>query len=112
MHSHRSLIAPVVATLRVRELWKRPNLKTLGPTLKALVRYREKLLRAATRRQTWLASTGWHTITGLEILFQALLMGDKLVVMARFHLERAWEVETVGDAYELYTASVVSEQEH
>jgi acyl-CoA synthetase (AMP-forming)/AMP-acid ligase II len=85
MHSHRSLIAPVVATLQVRELWKRPTLKTLGPTFKALVRYREKLLRAATRRQTWLTSTGWHTITGLEILLQALLMGDKLVVMARFH---------------------------
>jgi acyl carrier protein len=26
-------------------------------------------------------------------------------------MERAWEVETVGDAYRLYTASMVSEQE-
>jgi acyl carrier protein len=26
-------------------------------------------------------------------------------------MERAWEVETVGDAYQLYTASVVSGQE-
>jgi len=26
-------------------------------------------------------------------------------------MERAWEVETVGDAYKLYTAPVVSEQE-
>jgi acyl-CoA synthetase (AMP-forming)/AMP-acid ligase II len=85
MHSHRSLMAPVVATLQVRALWKRPNLKTLGPTLKALVRYREKLLRAATGPQIFLASTGWHTITGLEILFQALLMGDTLVLLPHFH---------------------------
>jgi len=84
MHSHRSLIAPVVATFQVRELWKRPSLKTLGPTFKALVRYREKLLRAATGSQTFLTSTGWHTITGLEILLQTLLMGDKLVMPARF----------------------------
>ena len=26
-------------------------------------------------------------------------------------MERAWEVETVGDAYQLYTAPAVSEQE-
>jgi acyl carrier protein len=25
-------------------------------------------------------------------------------------MERAWEVETVGDAYQLYTASAISEQ--
>jgi fatty-acyl-CoA synthase len=84
MHSHRSLIAPVVASLKVRELWKRPNLKTLGPTIKALARYRERLLRAAVQPQTWLAAAGWHTITGLEIVFQALLMGDRLVVMPHF----------------------------
>ena len=84
MHSHRSLIAPVMASLKVRELWKRPNLKTLGPTIKALARYRERLLRAAVLPQTWLAAAGWHTITGLEIVFQSLLMGDRLVVMPHF----------------------------
>lgn len=92
MHSHRSLIAPVVASLRVRELWKRPGLKTLGPTLKVLVRYRERLLRAATQPQVWLATAGWHTITGLEIVFQALLMGDRLVVLPRFHPRQALEL--------------------
>jgi len=84
MHSHRSLIAPVVASLKVRELWKRPSLKTLGPTVKALARYRERLLRAAFQPQTWMSAAGWHTITGLEIVFQALLMGDRLVVMPHF----------------------------
>ena len=89
MHSHRSLIAPVVASLKVRELWRRPNLKRLGPTVKALARYRERLLRAATQRQTWMSMAGWHTVTGLEIVFQALLMSDRLVVMPRFHPREA-----------------------
>ncbi len=90
MHTHRSLIAPVVASIKLRELWiKRPSLKTLGQTAKALARYRERLLRAAGRPQTFLSTVGWHTITGLEVMLQALLMGDRLVVMPRFHPREA-----------------------
>lgn len=92
MHSHRSLIAPVAATLKVRELWKRPSFKMLGQQIKALARYRERLLRAAGGPQTLLSTTGWHTITGLEVMLQALLMGDRLVVMPHFHPRRALEL--------------------
>jgi acyl-CoA synthetase (AMP-forming)/AMP-acid ligase II len=84
MHTHRSLIAPVVASLKVVELFKQPNLRTLGRTVRALARYRERMLRAATGLQTWLPIASWDTVTGLEILFQALLKGDRLVVMERF----------------------------
>ena len=90
MHSHRSLIAPVVASVKLRELWlRRPSLKTLGQTAIALARYRERLLRAAGRPQTFLSTVGWHTITGLEVVLQGLLMGDRLVVMPRFHPREA-----------------------
>ena len=90
MHTHRSLIAPVVASIKLRELWiRRPSLKTLGQTVKAVARYRERLLRAAGRPQTFLSTVGWHTITGLEVMLQALLMGDRLVVMPRFHPREA-----------------------
>ena len=90
MHSHRSLIAPVVASIKLRELWiRRPGLRTLGQTVKAMARYRERLLRAAGRPQTILSTVGWHTITGLELMLQALLMGDRLVVMPRFHPREA-----------------------
>jgi fatty-acyl-CoA synthase len=93
MHTHRSLIAPVVASIKLRESWiRRPGLKMLGQTARALVRYRERLLRAAGRPQTFLSTVGWHTITGLEILLQALLMGDRLVVMPRFHPREALEL--------------------
>ena len=93
MHSHRSLIAPVVASVKLRELWiRRPSLKTLGQTARALARYRERLLRAAGRPQTFLSTVGWHTITGLEVVFQGLLMGDRLVVMPRFHPHQAMEL--------------------
>ncbi len=90
MHTHRSLIAPVVASIKLRELWiRRPSLKTLGQTARAVARYRERLLRAAGRPQTFLSTVGWHTITGLEVMLQALLMGDRLVVMSRFHPREA-----------------------
>lgn len=92
MHSHRSLIAPVAATLKLRKLWERPSFRMLGKQMKALARYRERLLRAAAGPQTLLSTTGWHTITGLEVMLQALLMGDRLVVMPRFHPRTALEL--------------------
>lgn len=93
MHTHRSLIAPVVASIKLRELWlHRPDLKTIGKMAVALARYRERLLRAVGRPQTFLSTTGWHTITGLEVMLQALLMGDRLVVMPRFHPREALDL--------------------
>lgn len=93
MHSHRSLIAPVAASVKLRELWlRRPNLKTVGQMAVALGRYRQRLLRAIGKPQTFLSTTGWHTITGLEVMLQALLMGDRLVIMPRFHPRQALEL--------------------
>ena len=90
MHSHRSLIAPVVASIKIRELWiRKPNLMRLTKMVKAVARYRERLLRAAGQPQAILSTVGWHTITGLELMLQALLMGDRLIVMERFHPRKA-----------------------
>jgi fatty-acyl-CoA synthase len=85
MHSQWGLVAPVVASLKLRRAWlERPSLKTMGRMAKALVRYRQRLLRAAGRPQVILSTVGCHTITGLEAMLQALLMGDTLVLMPRF----------------------------
>ncbi len=88
MHTHTSLLAPLVATLKARELWLRPsNVRTLVDMAKALVRYRSRMLRAAGRPQTILSTAGWHTITGIHVMMQGLLMGDRLAVLPRFHPE-------------------------
>lgn len=93
MHTHRSLIAPAVATLKVRELWSRPSsLRTLVEVAKAVARYRTRLLRAIGRPQTFLSTMGWHTITGLHVMLQGVLMGDRLVAMPRFHPHEALEL--------------------
>jgi fatty-acyl-CoA synthase len=85
MHTHRSLVAPVVASLKLRELWiRRPTLQHLPRMGRALLRYRERLLRAAGRPQVMLSTVGFHTVTGVEVFLQALLMGDKLVIQPSF----------------------------
>jgi fatty-acyl-CoA synthase len=90
MHTHRSLIAPVAASIKLRELWTRhPTLKTVRHMAVALARYRERLLRAWGRPQAFLSTVGWHTITGLEVMLQGLLMGDRLIAMSRFHPREA-----------------------
>ena len=93
MHTHRSLIAPVVATLKVRELWTRPSsLRIAAQAVKAFSRYGTRLLRAMGKPQTILSTTGWHTITGLHVMLQGLLMGDRLAVLPRFHPQHALEL--------------------
>jgi acyl-CoA synthetase (AMP-forming)/AMP-acid ligase II len=93
MHTHRSLITPVLASLKIRELWlKRLDLKSIGQTAKALARYKTRLLRVAGRPQIFLSTVGWHSITGIELMLQALLMGDHIVVMPRFHPRLAMEL--------------------
>jgi len=86
MHTHRSLIAPVAASMKLRELWsRRPTLSHLPRMGRALARYGDRLLRAAGRPQVFLSTVGFHTITGVEVFLQALLMGDTLVVQPYFH---------------------------
>jgi acyl-CoA synthetase (AMP-forming)/AMP-acid ligase II len=93
MHTHSSLIAPVVASLKVRELWLRPSsLRTVLEVAKALTRYRTRLLRSIGRPQTIMSTVGWHSITGLHVMLQGLLMGDRLAAMPRFHPQEALEL--------------------
>jgi acyl-CoA synthetase (AMP-forming)/AMP-acid ligase II len=93
IHSHRTLIAPVVASLKVRELWLKPSsLKILLDAAKALARYRSRMLRAIGRPQTIMTTMGWHTITGVHVMLQGLLMGDRLAVLPRFHPREALEM--------------------
>ncbi|MBC8446308.1 MAG: acyl--CoA ligase [Chloroflexi bacterium] len=86
MHSHRGLIAPVVASITLREMWlKIPTPKTAARMVKVLARYGPRLLQAVGRQQIFLSTVGCHAIAGLEAMLQGLLMGDKLILMSRFH---------------------------
>lgn len=85
MHSHRGLISPVLASLKVREMWMaRPDFRLLGRWLHVLRRYGTRLIAAASGQQIWLPIMSFHTIAGMEVMLQALLMGDKLVLLPRF----------------------------
>lgn len=93
MHSHRSLISPVVASLRLREMWTLPipAPARLRRWMRVVLRYGMRLLRAAGRPQVFLSTMALHTISGLEAMLQALLMGDTLVLLPRFHPVRVLE---------------------
>ena len=93
MHTHRSLIAPLLATLKVRAAWTRPSsLRVAAEAVRALSRYGTRLLRAMGKPMTIMSTTGWHTMTGFHVMLQGLLMGDRLVVLPRFHPEDALEI--------------------
>lgn len=86
MHSHRGLIGPVVASLHLRRMWLRaPSPDRLARMSRLVARYGRRLLQAAGRPQTFLTAIGGHAIAGVEVMLQALLMGDRLILMPRFH---------------------------
>jgi len=86
MHSHRGLVAPVVASIRLRRMWlHEPSPAQLARMAGLVARYGLRLLQAAGRPQTFLTAVGGHAIAGIEVMLQALLMGDRLVLMPHFH---------------------------
>jgi fatty-acyl-CoA synthase len=93
MHSHRGLISPVVASIKLRAMWMTflPTFRRLRRWVRVLLRYGARLLRVAGRPQTMLSTMAMHTISGLEASLQALLMGDRLVMLPRFHPVRVLE---------------------
>ena len=93
MHNHRGLISPVVASMKLREMWMNffPTLGRLKRWVRVLIRYGARLVRAAGRQQVFLSTMSMHTISGLEAMLQALLMGDRLVLHRKFHPVRALE---------------------
>lgn len=93
MHSHRSLISPVVASIKLREMWmmRFPTYRLLRRWVRVLFRYGGRLIRAAGGQQVFLSAMLMHTISGLESMLQALLMGDRLVLLPRFHPVHALE---------------------
>lgn len=93
MHNHRGLISPVVASVKLREMWMNffPTLGRLKRWVRVLIRYGARLVRAAGRQQVFLSTMSMHTISGLEAMLQALLMGDRLILHRKFHPVRALE---------------------
>lgn len=86
MHSHRGLIGPVVASIQLRRMWlHRPSPAQLARMAGLLTRYGTRLLQAAGRPQVFLTAVGGHAIAGIEVILQALLMGDCLILMPHFH---------------------------
>ncbi len=94
MHSHRGLISPVVASMKLREMWMTflPTFARLKRWVRVLIRYGARLLRAAGRQQVFLSTMSMHTISGLEAMLQALLMGDRLVIQPRFNPVQSLEL--------------------
>ncbi len=93
MHSHRGLISPVVASMKLREMWLSffPTLGRLRRWVRVLLRYGARLVRAAGRQQRFLSTMSMHTISGLEAMLQAVLMGDRLILHPKFHPARSLE---------------------
>jgi len=86
MHTQRNFIAPVVAALKLRDAWMpKLNVQSMVRMAKALGRYRTRLLKAAGKQQAFISVSGFHGISGIELVLQVTLFGDKLVLTETFN---------------------------
>jgi len=92
MHSHGGLVA---SYLVLQQLYDRflgqPSLRSAAAAISLVWRYRGRLLRGIGRR-TWMTPLPLHSIAGFRVVLQALLAGERMVLMERFHPRAALEL--------------------
>jgi fatty-acyl-CoA synthase len=87
VHTHRSLMAATLQLDRVRrEYFRRLDLEHVRRLAGLAVRFRLRLLRGLGN-QVWTTPMPAYTIGGFQVVMQALLSGNTLVVRDRFEPE-------------------------
>ncbi len=84
-HTHGRLLAAVLLTVRVRHaFFQELSVRRAAALAGMLWRHHVHAVRAI-RQQTWLTPMPFSGMSGYTVLIQALLAGDRLVVMEQFH---------------------------
>jgi len=93
MHTHRTMVAPVMASDRLRRaLFEQPSLRTAATVTRLATRYGARFLRWAGKPQTILNPSPFHALAGYGSITTTLLFGYRLVSLERFHPVRLLEL--------------------
>lgn len=84
-HTHASLTASVRALEAMRRAYFRPNSRSEIARLLRMAWIYRRQIPSAAGRQTWLTPMPLHSIAGMRFMTQAILTGQRLVVMPSFH---------------------------
>jgi len=86
MHTHRTTMAPVVASMKLREmLFSKPSIKTAVGMARTMVKYGGRMRKWAGKQITMLNPSPFHAMAGYGTIVNGLPTGMRLVLMERFH---------------------------
>jgi acyl-CoA synthetase (AMP-forming)/AMP-acid ligase II len=90
MHTHRTMLTPVIAALEETEaVLQRGLLANLVSMAKITARYGPRFLRWGRKQRTNLVTSPLHVMAGYSATLPSLLLGTRVVVMERFHPAQA-----------------------
>jgi long-chain acyl-CoA synthetase len=84
VHTHRGLVASVRALHAVHHSYFRGSGPEIAVRLLRLARLYRGRLRQAMGRHTWLTPMPFHSIAGMRFMVQAILTGQRLVIVPSF----------------------------
>ena len=93
MHTHRTMMAPVVAGGKLREaLFAKPSLKSAVGMARTMVKFGGRFRKWAGKQMTMLNPSPFHAMAGYATIVNGLPTGMRLVIMERFHPVRILEL--------------------
>jgi fatty-acyl-CoA synthase len=93
MHSHRSMLAPVIAGERLyEELFGKPSLERLSRFFHVVASHAGRFVRWAGKQLTHLTPSPFHAMTGYGLMLNTVLFGNRLALLDRFHPLRTLEI--------------------
>jgi len=93
MHTHRTMMAPVVANDRLRQMmFGKPSLQTVKRVATIFSRYGTRFAKYGGRQQTMLTPSPFHAMAGYGLMLNTLLFGYRIVVLPRFDPRRVLEL--------------------
>jgi fatty-acyl-CoA synthase len=82
MHTHRTIIEPVLVAMRLRDGWSpKPNLRSLALIFRLVLRYGRRLLAVAGKQLVFIVAVPFHGISGIGVIEQSLFTGEKMVLV-------------------------------
>jgi acyl-CoA synthetase (AMP-forming)/AMP-acid ligase II len=93
MHSHRSMLGPVIAGQRLyEELFARPSLERLARFVQVVAGHAGRFIRWAGKPLTQFTPSPFHTMAGYGLMLNTVLIGNRLALLDRFHPLRTLEI--------------------
>jgi len=93
MHTHRTMLASVIATEKLRKaMFERPSVTKLARMAKTMARYAGRFARLGGKQQKIATPSPFHALAGFGAMYNCAMSGFSCAIIERFHPVRVLEI--------------------